>query len=249
MQSDLVKDKVAIITGGARGIGKATAETLAAQGAIVIIWDLLAAGQETVNHIVQKGGRAFFTNINITDFSAVQEAANQVVAEHQRIDILINNAGITRDKTLAKMELSEWQSVIDVNLNAIFNCTKAVVPHMLTAKYGRIVCTSSVVGVHGAFGQGNYAATKAGIIGLVRTWSKELAKHNITVNAIAPGYIYTEMTEEIPDEVKFKIMAQIPAQRMGTTQDIADCFLFLVGPYSSYINGQVIGVNGALASS
>jgi 3-oxoacyl-[acyl-carrier protein] reductase len=248
MQADLVKDKVAIITGGARGIGKTTAQTLAAQGATVLIWDMLDLGQETADAIVKSGGKAFFTKINITDFDAVQAAAAQVIAQYQRIDILINNAGITRDKTLAKMELSEWQSVIDVNLNAIFNCTKAVIPHMISQKYGRVVCTSSIVGVHGSFGQGNYAATKAGIIGLVRTWSKELAKNNITVNAVAPGYIYTEMTEEIPDEVKFKIMSQIPAQRMGTTQDIADCFLFLVGPYASYINGQVIGINGAMGS-
>ena len=167
-----LNNKVAIITGGARGIGKASAELFAKEGASVIIWDLLDAGQETADEIVKAGGNCQFMKVAVTDPAAIEIAVSAIIKQHQKIDILINNAGITRDKSMLKMTQDEWQSVIDVNLTGVFNCTKAVVPYMVEQKYGRIICTSSIVGISGNFGQTNYVATKAAIIGMVKTWAK-----------------------------------------------------------------------------
>ncbi len=243
-----LKDKVAIITGGARGIGRAAVEIFCREGAQVIIWDMLDAGEQTAAEMRATGAICEFMKISTTDVPAIEAATRDVIAKYQRIDILVNNAGITRDKTLLKMSHLEWQQVIDVNLTGVFNCTKTVAPFMVEQNFGRIICTSSVVGVHGNFGQTNYAATKAGVIAMCRTWAKELGKYNITANAVAPGFIKTDMTDAIPEEVRNQVIAGIPCRRMGLPEDIANCYLFLASDEASYINGQVIGVNGGSAS-
>lgn len=242
-----LKDKIAIITGGARGIGKAAAELFAKEGAKVIIWDLLEIGQETADEIQLNGGVTEFMKVAVTDPVAIQKAVALVLEKYQRIDILVNNAGIIRDKTLLKMTQDEWQSVIDVNLTGVFNCTKAIVPFMVEQKYGKIICTSSIVGITGNFGQTNYVATKAAIIGMVKTWAKEFGKYNITANAVAPGFVKTDMTDIMPEEIRNAIVAGIPSKRMGLPIDIANAYLFLASEEASYINGHCISVNGGVA--
>ena len=244
---DRLKNRIAIVTGGARGIGKATAEVFCAEGATVIIWDLLDVGEETASVLRGQGFRCTFQKISTTDVEGIERAVAGIVEKHGKIDILVNNAGITRDKSLLKMAHSEWQQVIDVNLTGVFNCTKAVVPYMCEAKYGRILCASSINGVHGAFGQTNYAAAKAGLIAMCRTWAKELGKFNITANAVAPGFIATDMTDAIPEEMRKAAIAQIPVRRAGQPIDIAYTYLFLASEEASFISGQVLGVNGGIA--
>ncbi len=241
-----LKDKIAIVTGGARGIGKATVERFCEEGAKVIIWDLLDVGNETAQEMQAKGYSVVFMKLAVTDPTAIEEATQEIIQKYGKIDILVNNAGITRDKSLLKMSHLEWQQVIDVNLTGVFNCTKAVVPHMVEKKYGRIICTSSVVGITGNFGQTNYVATKAAIIGMVKTWAKEFGKHNITANAVAPGFIKTDMTDMIPEEVRLQAIADIPAKRMGLPVDIANAYLFLASDEASYVNGHCISVNGGV---
>lgn len=241
-------DKVAIITGGARGIGQGAAEVFCREGATVIIWDLLAEGETTAQTLRDQGFRCEFMNVSTTDVPGIEAAARDINDRYGRIDILINNAGITRDKTLLKMSFGEWQQVIDVNLTGVFNCTKVIAPYMVGQKYGRIICTSSIVGVHGAFGQTNYAAAKAGIIGMVRSWAKELGPKGITANAVAPGYIRTSMTDAMPDEVKNGAIATIPARRIGEPSDIAYAYLYLASDEASFVNGHVLAVNGGQAS-
>ncbi|MDP5139273.1 MAG: beta-ketoacyl-ACP reductase [Spirosomaceae bacterium] len=243
-----LKNKVAVVTGGARGIGKATAELFCREGASVIIWDLLEEGEETAAAIRSQGFICEFQKISTTDVEGIEKAVAGIIQKYEKIDILVNNAGITRDKTLLKMEQNEWQQVIDVNLTGVFNCTKAVAPFMVERQYGRILCASSINGVHGAFGQTNYAATKAGLIAMCRTWAKELGKYNITANAVAPGFIITDMTDAIPDDLKKGAIAQIPARRAGQPIDIANAYLFLASEEASFISGQVLGVNGGIAS-
>ncbi|MCU0390314.1 MAG: 3-oxoacyl-ACP reductase FabG [Thermoflexibacter sp.] len=244
-----LQDKVAIITGGARGIGKAAAEVFCTEGAKVIIWDLLIeAGQATAHEISTKGYICEFQQVSTTDILSIENAVKDIINRYGKIDILVNNAGITRDKTLQKMSHQEWQQVIDVNLTGVFNCTKAVVPYMVEKQYGRIICTSSVVGVHGNFGQTNYAATKAGVIAMCRTWAKELGKYGITANAVAPGFIKTDMTDAMPEEVKQATINTIPVRRMGEPKDIAYAYLYLASSEASFVNGQVLGVNGGQAS-
>ena len=244
---DRLKNRVAIITGGARGIGKAAAELFCQEGATVIIWDVLEVGEETAAILRGQGFACEFQKVSTTDVENIENSVQDIIARHGQIDILINNAGITRDKTLLKMSHDEWQQVIDVNLTGVFNCTKAVVPTMCTHKYGRIICASSINGVHGAFGQTNYAAAKAGLIGMCRSWAKELGKFNITANAVAPGFIATDMTNEIPEEMRNAAIAQIPVKRMGLPIDIAHAYLFLASEEASFISGQVLGVNGGVA--
>lgn len=243
-----LQDKVAIITGAARGIGQGAAEVFCQEGATVIIWDLLNEGETTAQTLRDQGYRCEFMPVSTTDVPAIEAAARDINDRYGRIDILVNNAGITRDKSLLKMSFGEWQQVIDVNLTGVFNCTKVVAPYMVGQKYGRIICTSSIVGVHGAFGQTNYAAAKAGIIGMVRSWAKELGPKGITANAVAPGYIRTPMTDAMPDEVKNQAIATIPARRIGEPSDIAYAYLYLASDEASFVNGHVLAVNGGQAS-
>ncbi len=240
-------NRVAIITGAARGIGRGAAERFCQEGATVIIWDVLPEGETTARELTAQGYRCDFMTVSTTDVPNIEAAAREVVDRYGRIDILVNNAGITRDKTLLKMSYDEWQQVIDVNLTGVFNCTKVVVPYMVEQQYGRIICTSSINGVHGAFGQTNYAAAKAGIIGMVRSWAKELGPKGITANAVAPGFIQTAMTDAMPDDVKAKAVAAIPVRRIGQPADIANAYLFLASEESSFVNGHVLAVNGGQA--
>ena len=240
-------DKVAIVTGGARGIGRATAEIFAREGAKVILWDMLDAGEQTARELRQQGHSVEFMKLSITDVPALEAAARAIFEQYGQIDILVNNAGITRDKSLLKMSYEEWQQVIDVNLTGVFNCTKTIVPYMVERQYGRIICTSSVVGQVGNFGQTNYVATKAAIIGMVKTWAKELGKYNITANAVAPGFIKTDMTDLIPEEVRAQTVAGIPVKRMGLPEDIANAYLYLASDEAGYVNGHTLSVNGGVA--
>ncbi len=242
-----LQDRVAIITGAARGIGQGAADVFCREGATVIIWDVLPEGEATAQALRSQGFRCDFTNFSTTDVPALEAAARAVREEYGRIDILINNAGITRDKSLLKMSYGEWQQVIDVNLTGVFNCTKVVAPYMVEQQYGRIICTSSINGVHGAFGQTNYAAAKAGIIGMVRSWAKELGPKGITANAVAPGYIRTPMTDAMPEEVKQQGIATIPVRRIGEPKDIAYAYLYLASDEASFVNGHVLSVNGGQA--
>lgn len=239
-----LKDKVAIVTGGARGIGKATAELFVKEGAQVIIWDVLEDAAETANAI---GASCLFQKVDVKDLKSIEAAVSSTISEFGKIDILVNNAGILRDKSFLKMSEDEWQSVIDINLTGVFNCTKAVVPYMVEKKYGRVICTSSVVGITGGFGQTNYVASKAAIIGMVKTWAKEFGKHNITANAVAPGFIKTDMTDSIPEEIRNGFIADIPVRRLGEPADIANAYLFLATEEASYISGHTLSVNGGVA--
>ena len=241
-------NKIAIITGAARGIGRSAAEIFAREGATVIIWDMLDEGEQTAQTIRDSGAQAEFMKISVTDVPGIEEAVRALVEKHGRIDILVNNAGITRDRTLLKMSHAEWQQVMDVNLTGVFNCTKAVVPHMVEKGFGRIICNSSVVGIHGNFGQTNYSAAKAGVIAMCRTWAKELGPKGITANAVAPGFVRTDMTDAMPEEARQATIATIPVKRMGNPEDIAYAYLYLASDEASFVNGQVIGVNGGQAS-
>lgn len=233
-----LENKVAIITGGARGIGKATADLFVENGAKVYVWDRLE---------MQDGNGQVCMSVDVTNYEKVTEAVEKILEIEGKIDILVNNAGITKDKSLLKMSQDDWHQVIDINLTGVFNCTKAVVQSMVDRKYGRILCASSVVGLTGNFGQTNYVATKSALIGMVKTWAKELAKHNITANAVAPGFIQTDMTDLIPEDVKKSIESGIPAKRMGQPKDIANAYLFLASDEAAYINGQCLSVNGGMA--
>jgi len=241
-----LKDRVAIITGGARGIGRAAVELFHREGATVVIWDVLNAGEGIAREIGANGSRVDFKKVDTSNIQLVNKTAQEVFDKYGRIDILINNAGITRDKSFLKMTHEQWQQVIDVNLGGVFNCTKAVAPYMVEAGYGRIVSTSSIVGVRGGFGQTNYAAAKAGIIGMTKTWAKELGKHGITANAVAPGFIKSDMTDQIPEEMREEMISAIPVKRMGYPEDIANAYLFLSSEESSYVNGHCIAVNGGV---
>jgi 3-oxoacyl-[acyl-carrier protein] reductase len=237
-----LNNKVAIVTGGSRGIGKATVELFAAEGAHVAIWDIdRKSGEETANSI---DGSVSFQEVNTADHATVEKAAEELVKSQGKIDILINNAGILRDATLKKMTTEQWQQVIDVNLTGVFNCTQVVSKYMSENGYGRIVSAASVVGLYGNFGQSNYVATKAGVIGMTKVWARELGRKGITVNVVAPGFIETEMTKKIPVEVISSIQDRIPARRMGQPREIANAYLFLASEEASYVNGNVLSVDG-----
>ena len=237
-------NKVAIVTGGARGIGKAISELFAKEGATVYIWDVLEMGQETVEAIQAAGGKAFFTHISVTDKERVESEAKKIFEENGRLDILINNAGILRDKTLLKMSDEEWDASIDVNLKGVFLCTRAVVPYMQQNSYGRIVSASSTSGIRGNFGQTNYAAGKAGIVGMTKTWALELGKYGITANAIAPGYTQTDMTATIPKEIQENIAKQIPVRFLAEPIDIAYGYLYLASEEARFVTGVCLNIDG-----
>ncbi len=243
---DRVKDKVIIITGGAGGIGKETAKLLAKEGAKVVIFDINEERLTEAKKEIEKYGIVEAIKADVTDFKSVSDAVNKVYEKFGKIDVLINNAGITRDGFLSKMDLEDWNKVIAVNLTGVFNTTKAVVPYMLERGEGNIISISSVVGVYGNIGQTNYAASKAGIIGMTKTWAKELGRKGIRANAVAPGFIKTEMTAKVPEKVINIMIEKTPLGRMGEPEDVANLLLFLSSDESSFINGQVIGVDGGL---
>lgn len=241
-------NKVAVITGGTRGIGKQIAISLAKNGYDIAINyrtendDL----KNLVNQINEIGVKISTYKCDVSDFSSSEEFIKSIISEFGRIDVLINNAGITKDGLLMRMKKEDFQSVIDVNLVGTFNITRNVIPHMIKAKAGRIVNISSVVGVSGNAGQTNYSASKAGIIGFTKSLAKEVASRNITVNAVAPGFIQTQMTDVLKDDVKEEILKQIPLKRFGTTEDVANVVKFLVSEESTYITGQVINIDGGM---
>ncbi len=242
-----LENKIAIITGGADGLGKAGAILFAQEGAQVIIWDLNEEkGKESVETIINKGGKASFMKVNTANFEEVEKAVSEVISIHKKIDILINNAGITRDASLMKMTNEQWNQVIDVNLTGVFYCTKCVAPHMVANNYGRIVNTSSVVALYGNFGQTNYVAAKAGLIGMTKTWARELGRKGINVNAVAPGFIATEMVMKMPENVLEGMKSRVPLQRLGKPEEIANVYLFLASADSSYVNGAVISADGGM---
>jgi 3-oxoacyl-[acyl-carrier protein] reductase len=239
-----MNNKVTIVTGGAQGIGKAIAEFLAEKGGDVAIFDITDS-QPVVDGIRAQGRRAEFFHVDVTDFRAVEEAVGGVVKALGKVDCLVNNAGITNDKLLIRMKEEDWDRVIHVNLKSAFNCTRAVVKPMLRTG-GAIVNISSVVGVMGNAGQANYAASKAGLIGFTKSVAKEYGERGIRVNAVAPGYIRTKMTDELSDKAKDEMFRAIPLGRLGETADVAGVVYFLLSGYGSYITGEVINVNGGL---
>lgn len=239
-----LKDKIAIVTGGARGIGKAVSELFAKEGATVVIMDLLDEGQDTADSINAAGGVAEYHHISVTDKPAVENLFASVAAKYGKIDILINNAGITRDRTLEKMSEDEWDAVIEVNLKGVFTCTQAVVPYMKANQWGRIVSAASNVGLRGNFGQTNYAATKAGVIAMSKTWTVEFGKYGITANAVAPGFTITEMTAQIPEEHVEKIKAGIPLRTAGQPIDIAYGYLYLASDEARFVSGICLTIDG-----
>lgn len=242
-----LENKIAIITGGGDGIGKAGALKFAEEGAVVIIWDMNEKkGETTKKEIIAKGGKAEFNKVNTALFSDVEKATNDAMDAYGKIDILVNNAGITRDSSLKKMTSEQWQEVLDVNLTGVFNCTKLVSQHMVERKYGRIINTSSVVALYGNFGQTNYVATKAGLIGMTKTLAKELGRKNVTVNAVAPGFILTDMVRQMPENVIKAMEEKVPVGRLGNPEEIASAYLFLASDEAAYINGSVLSVDGGM---
>ena len=242
-----LENKIAVITGGAAGIGLATTELFAKEGAAVIIWDISASGNETAALLSAQGYRVSFQQVSVADKVQVEQAAAAVIKQFGRIDILINNAGITKDKTLLKMEQDDWDKVLAVNLTGVFNCTQVVAQQMKQQNYGRIVSASSNVGLRGNYGQTNYVATKSAIIGMTKVWALELGRFGITANCIAPGFIETQMTHAIPEEIKQKLTPMIPAGHWGKPIDIAYGYLYLASDEASYVNGICLTIDGGSA--
>ncbi len=253
-----LKDRVAIVTGGANGIGRETALAFARAGAAVAVWDMVEeAGRAVVAEIEQAGGKATFFKVNVASQAEVEAAVAQVVAQFGQIDILINNAGILRDGQLlkvkegqivGKMSEADFDAVIAVNLKGVFNCTQAVVPEMIKRGYGRVISASSVVGLYGNFGQTNYVATKAGVIGMTKVWARELGKRGITCNVVAPGFIATDMTKGMPEKILQGMIDHTPVGRLGQPLDIANAYLFLASDEAGFINGAVLSVDGGVVT-
>lgn len=239
-----LEGRVAIITGSSRGIGSAIATELARNGAEVVVNynSSQEAAEKIVDEIEQFGGIATAIQANVSNYDEALSLVERTQAHFGKVDLLINNAGITRDRTFRKLSEPDWNEVIDTNLNSIYHTTSAVINPMIEQNFGRIINISSIVGQAGAFGQTNYAASKAGVIGLTKSLALETARNGVTVNAVCPGYVATEMVMEIPENVREKIVSNIPMQRLGELDEIADAVLFLIN--SSYITGQTINVNG-----
>jgi 3-oxoacyl-[acyl-carrier protein] reductase len=242
-----LKGKIALITGGANGIGLATAGRFAKEGAKIILWDLSDKGYEVVEGLKKEGYEAIFKKISVTSMNEVEQAVHDAREYFGRIDILINNAGITRDRTLLKMSKEEWDDVISVNLTGVFNCTKAVAPIMKEQLYGRIVSASSNVAIRGNFGQTNYVATKSAIIGMTKVWAMELGRYGITANCIAPGFIQTAMTDMMPEEVRKQSLPHIPLGKWGVPDDIANGYLYLASDEASFVSGICLTIDGGAA--
>jgi 3-oxoacyl-[acyl-carrier protein] reductase len=244
----MLAGKVAVVTGGSRGIGRSIALDLAKEGAQVVIFYAgnHAAAEETVSVIKEQGAEAAAFQVDVSNSEQVEQAFKQVLTQFGHVDILVNNAGITRDNLLMRIKENDWDQVMDTNLKGVYLCCKSVIRPMMKQRNGRIINISSVVGVSGNAGQANYVAAKAGVIGLTKTMAKEFASRNITVNAIAPGFIQTEMTAVLDEKVKDATLASIPLGRMGEAGEVASAVSFLASDKASYITGQTIHVDGGL---
>ena len=245
----MLEGKIALVTGASRGIGRQVALTLGAKGATVIVNynGSAAKAEEVVKEIEAAGGKAEALQCNVSDFEACGQMLANIVSRHGRLDILVNNAGITRDNLLMKMSEEDFDAVVNTNLKGVFNCIKHIARQMLKQKSGRIINMSSVSGVLGNAGQANYCAAKAGVIGITKSAAREFASRGITVNAVAPGFIVTEMTDVLSDSVKEAATEKIPMKKFGETQDIANAVAFLASDEAKYITGQVLCVDGGMA--
>ncbi|MFZ3385284.1 MAG: 3-oxoacyl-ACP reductase FabG [Candidatus Methanoperedens sp.] len=242
-----VKDKVVIITGGGSGIGRETGILFAREGSKVVVADVNEkAGTETVDTIKKAGGEAFFAILDVSNREQAKQVVKDTVAKYGRLDVLINNAGIIQDALVVKMTEEQWDKVININLKGPFNCIQAVVEQMISQGSGVILNISSIVALYGNVGQTNYAATKAGLVGMTKTLAKELGKKGIRVNAVAPGFIFTPMTAAMPEKILEMMKEKTPLKRLGTPMDIANTLLFLASDDASFINGAVISVDGGL---
>ena len=239
-----LKGKIALITGGANGIGLATTERFVKEAAKIILWDVSDKGNDVAERLKKEGHEVLFKKVSVTNMSEVKKAVAEAHEHFGRIDILINNAGITRDRTLLKMSDEEWDDVIAVNLTGVFNCTRAVAPIMKEQNYGRIVSASSNVAIRGNYGQTNYVATKSAIIGMTKVWAMELGRYSITVNCIAPGFIHTAMTDAMPEEVKKQSIPHIPLGKWGFPDDIANGYLYLASDEASFVSGICLTIDG-----
>jgi 3-oxoacyl-[acyl-carrier protein] reductase len=244
----LLKDKVAVITGGANGLGKATALVFSEHGAKIVIVDInKESGDGVVSEITKEGGVASFINTNVSNSNDVNKMVDRVIADYGGIDILINNAGILADARLVKMTEETWDRVIDINLKGIFLCGQAAAKAMIEQDNGGVILnTSSVVGIYGNFGQSNYVAAKAGVIGMTKTWARELGKYNIRVNAVAPGFMKTEIIKDMPEKIINYMKEKVYLKRMGEPEDIANAFLYLASDMGKYVNGTVLSVDGGV---
>lgn len=245
----MLEGKIALVTGASRGIGRQIALTLGAKGAAVIVNynGSAAKAEDVVNEIKAAGGKAEAVQCNVAEFESCGSMLAEVVEKYGRLDILVNNAGITRDNLLMKMSEEDFDAVISANLKGVFNCIKHISRQMLKQRAGRIINISSVSGVLGNAGQANYCAAKAGVIGLTKSAARELASRGITVNAVAPGFIVTDMTDVLSDSVKASIIEQIPMKKLGETADIAEAVAFLASDEAKYITGQVLSIDGGMA--
>lgn len=245
----MLTGKIALVTGASRGIGREIAKTLAREGAVVIVNynGSQSSALETVREIEEQAQKAELYQCNVADFKAVGEMIENIIKKYGKLDIVVNNAGITKDNLLMRMTEEEFDQVLDINLKGAFNCMKHVSRQMLKQKSGRIINISSVSGVLGNAGQANYCASKAGLIGLTKSTARELAPKGITVNAVAPGFIQSDMTDSLTDSVKETILGQIPMKKMGMASDIAEMVVFLASEKANYITGQVIQINGGMA--
>ncbi len=241
-------DKVVLVTGAGGGIGASIALKFSQSGAKVVVADVIEEfSLNTVSRIKEQGGEALAVTVDVSQISSVEEMVKKILDKFGKIDILINNAGVTRDNLLLRMKDEEWDKVISINLKGVFNCTKAVVRSMMKQRKGKIVNIASIVGIIGNAGQSNYAASKGGVISLTKTWAKEFASRNINVNAIAPGFIRTKMTDKLSEQIKEKVNQQIPLKRFGEVEDVANLCVFLSSDEANYITGEVIKLDGGMA--
>ena len=238
-----LEGQIAIVTGGSRGVGEGICEVFCREGATVIVWDILD-GSDTVDRISKLGGNIIYQQVDVTSQKSVDQALNEIIKKYKKVEILINNAGIIRDKSFLKMSEAEWDDVINVNLKSLYIVTRSVIPYMKENGYGRIVSASSINGTAGAFGQTNYCATKAGISGFTRALCKEVGKYGITANAVAPGFIKSVMTDSMPEEVIKAGISMIPVGRIGTPEDMGQAYLFLASKEAGFINGITLHANG-----